>query len=151
MDQVTTAETVGFTDPELESVLRERIEGHRIKSVSDDGELLTLDDGTRLRLYMSESDCCASAHGTWVLQPDRLDAMITKVEVKPDLTKSGDDGDGTTNYVSIVLLHNQNPVALADCYANDGNGGYYYSMLSLDVSHIIGSSKWDKTYKVVDA
>ena len=143
--------TADFTDPELEPVLRERLEGHRIKSVSEDGSLLTLDDGTRLYLYESESDCCASAHGTWVLQPDRLDAMITKVEVKPDMEKSGDDGDGTTNYLSIVLLHNQNPVALAECYANDGNGGYYYSVLSLDISHVIGHSKWDRTLKVVDA
>lgn len=143
--------TADFTDPELESVLRERLEGHRIRSVSDDGETMVLDDGTVLRLYMSESDCCASAHGKWVVKPDQLDAMITRVEVKPDLENSGDDGDGTTNYLSIVLLHNQNPVALAECYANDGNGGYYYSILSLDISHVIGTSKWDKTYRVVDA
>lgn len=143
--------TADFYDPELESTLRERLEGHRITSVSDDGTLLVLDDGTRLHLYMSESDCCASAHGQWVVEPDRLDAMITKVEVKPDMERSGDDGDGTTNYISIVLLHNQNPVALADCYANDGNGGYYYSCLSLDISHVIGNSKWDRSLKVVDA
>jgi hypothetical protein len=146
-----TTDKWDFTDPDLEPLLRERLEGHRITKVSDDGELLVLDDGTRLRLYESDADCCAHAHGRWVVQPDKLDAMITKVEVKPDLENSGDDGDGTTNYVSIVLLHNQNPVALAECSANDGNGGYYYSILSLEVSHIIGTSKWDRSLRVVDA
>jgi hypothetical protein len=137
---------------ELARVLRERLEGRRIKSVAGDrNSVMYLDDGTVLRLYQSESDCCASAYGEWVLDPDNLDAMITDVQVKFDEERSGDDGDGCTNYVTIAILHNQNPVAQADCQANDGNGGYYYSILSLDITHMIGTSKHDMTLKVVEA
>ncbi|OBH08949.1 hypothetical protein [Mycobacterium sp. E1747] len=113
--------------------VRERIEGKRVVSVDADGEKLVLDDGTVLHLYMSDSDCCASAHGKWVIQPDALDAIITDVKIIPDEERSGDDGDGETNYATVAILHNQNPIALADCYANDGNGGYYFSVLSLNV------------------
>lgn len=137
---------------QLEAVLRERAVGRRITRVEQDGQRLVLDDGTMLYLYMSDSDCCATAHGEWVTDADRLDAAITNVEVIPDAERSGDDGDGTTNYVTIKILHNQNPIALADCSANDGNGGYYYSILSLDISHVIDNSgKHDLTLKVVDA
>lgn len=119
--------------PDLTNV-RERIEGKRVVSVSGDKSTLTLDDGTVLRLYCSDSDCCAYADGDWVIQPDALEAIITDVQLNPDLERSGDDGDGTTNYATITILHNQNPLALADCTANDGNGGYYFSVLSLAVS-----------------
>lgn len=111
--------------------LLKRIEGRRV--VSANGSTLTLDDGTVLQLYMSDSDCCAYAHGEWVLQPDALEAIITSVQITPDEERSGYDGDGTTNYATVTILHNQNPIALADCYASDGNGGYYFSVLSLAV------------------
>jgi hypothetical protein len=111
------------------SNIRERIEGKRVVSVENSGAKLVLDDGTALHLYMSDSDCCASAYGEWVIQPDSLDAIIT--DVKIDLIADGEDnGDGSTSHAKITILHNQNPVALADCYANDG---YYYSVLSLSV------------------
>lgn len=115
------------------SGIRERIQGKRVVAVESNGEKLVLDDGTALWLYMSDSDCCASAQGQWVIQPDALDAIITDVKITPDEERSGDDGDGETNYATVAILHNQNPVALADCYANDGNGGYYFSVLSLNV------------------
>lgn len=111
--------------------IRERIEGKRVLGAS--GSTLLLDDGTVLSLYMSASDCCANAYGEWVIQPDALDAIITDVKITPDGERSGDDGDGTTNYATVAILHNQNPLALADCQANDGNGGYYFSVLSLKV------------------
>lgn len=114
------------------SEIRERIRGKRVVSVQD-GERLVLDDGTVLHLYMSESDCCAYAGGKWVIQPDALEAIITDVRVVPDLVRSGPDGDGVTNFATVSILHNQNPIALADCSANDGNGGYYFSALSLNV------------------
>ncbi|PJE24752.1 MAG: hypothetical protein CK431_04460 [Mycobacterium sp.] len=116
------------------SEIRQRIEGKRIVAVENNGETLILDDGTRLRLYESAQDCCASARGDWVIQPDALQAIITDVKITPDEARSGDDGDGTTNYATVAILHNQNPIALADCYANDGNGGYYFSVLSLNVA-----------------
>jgi hypothetical protein len=114
------------------SNIRERIEGKRVVSVEDDGAKLVLNDGTVLHLYMSYSDCCAQASGEWVIQPDSLEAIIT--DVRFDLVADReDDGDGATSQAIITLLHNQNPVALADCSANDGNGGYYFSVLSLSV------------------
>lgn len=141
-----------LTKSELVPLLRGRLAGRRVRSVQDSGSQLTLDDGTVLRLYMSDSDCCASAHGEWVIQPDALDAIITDVTVTFDEERSGHDGDGTTNYVTIAILHNQNPIALADCSANDGNGGYYYSCLSLRVSHVIDpSGRHDLDFKVVQA
>lgn len=121
---------MGMTD--LQNV-HERIAGKRIASVEADGTRLVLNDGTVLHLYMSDNDCCASADGKWVIQPDALEAIITGVQVAPDADRSGYDGDGNTNYATISILHNQNPIALADCYANDGNGGYYFSVLSLRV------------------
>lgn len=115
------------------SKIRERIEGKRVVSVRMDGAQLVLDDGTILHLYMSDSDCCANAYGDWVIRPDELEAIIT--DVKFDLLADReDDGDGATSHAKITILHNQNPLALADCYANDGNGGYYFSVLSLNVS-----------------
>ncbi|MCG7607174.1 hypothetical protein [Mycobacterium sp. CnD-18-1] len=113
--------------------VRAKVVGKRVVSVGCNGETLTLDDGTVLRLYMSASDCCASARGDWeLLQPDALEAIITDVKFNL-LTDREDDGDGATSTAEITILHNQNPIALADCYANDGNGGYYFSVLSLKV------------------
>lgn len=113
--------------------IRERIEGKRVVSTESDGQNLILDDGTVLSLYESDSDCCASAHGQWVIQPDSLDAIITDVKLDLVAEREYDGGDGSTSYAKITILHNQNPVALADCSANNGNGGYYFSVLSLSV------------------
>lgn len=123
-------ETPELTD-ELET-LKAKIEGKKVVSVSVDKEKLTLDDGTVLHLYMSDSNCCASAYGDWVIEPDALEAIITdvKFEVVGDRVS---DGDGAESTAKITILHNQNPVALADCYANDGNGGYYFSQLTLAI------------------
>lgn len=119
-------------DPVLRAIQGKRVV--RVVSTPGDDSQLMLDDGTLLTLFMSESDCCASAAGGWVVRPDDLDAVITNVEVVPDEERSGYDGDGTTNFATVTILHNQNPIALAECYANDGNGGYYYSILSLKVN-----------------
>lgn len=40
--------------------------------------------------------------------------------------------DGT----KVTIYHNQNPIALAECEADDGNGGYYYSVGSLVIGKI---------------
>lgn len=112
--------------------LRERVVGKRVVSVSESGSELRLDDGTTLLLYMSDSDCCASAFGNWVIDQDRLDAIITNVTISgPEFT---DDEDGGYSECKITILHNQNPVALGGCYADNGNGGYYFSVLSLTVA-----------------
>jgi hypothetical protein len=114
------------------SKIRQMVEGKRVVSVESNGEKLVLDDGTVLHLYESNSDCCASARGDWVIQPDALDAIITDVKIDV-LAQNEGNGDGSESHATITILHNQNPVALGDCYANDGNGGYYYAALSLNV------------------
>lgn len=127
-----------MTDPSdlRMAVIRSIVEGRRVIRVEGDGARLILDNDTVLYLYMSDSDCCASANGTWVIDPDHLEAIITDVKVTPDAERSDPVSEygETTNYATVSILHNQNPIALADCYANDGNGGYYFSVLSLAVT-----------------
>jgi hypothetical protein len=115
---------------DLLGALRNRVEGRKVVSAEDG--VLTLDDGTILKVYESESDCCASANGTWwILNPNNLDAIITDVQYLDGGTR--DNYDGNISTATVVILHNQNPIAQADCYADDGNGGYYYWVCSMDV------------------
>lgn len=101
---------------------------------------LVLEDGTRVTIEMSESDCCADAGGEF--KNVELDAVITEV-IRLEKGHQEYNGDGHTSRAEIVLFHNQNVVAQADCYANDGNGGYYYSVCSIVVK--------DVHYQVCDA
>lgn len=97
-----------------------------------DKDFLLLEDGTKVTIEMSESDCCASAGGEF--KNVTLDAVITDVKIG-EPTKS-DNGDGTTCENTVTIYHNQNPIALAECEADDGNGGYYYSVGSLVIGKI---------------
>ncbi|MHC5215225.1 DUF7448 domain-containing protein [Enterococcus sp. LJL128] len=103
----------------------------KIESWTED-ELL-LDDGTRITIEMSASDCCANAGGKFTNV--KLEAVITEV-IRLDKGKNVYNGDGHTSRAEIVLFHNQNVVAQADCFADDGNGGYYFSVCSLVVKDI---------------
>lgn len=119
---------------DLEKLLLDR------KIVEWDKEKLVLDDGLVITIECSEQDCCASAGGQF--KNVELDAMITGV-IRNDKGNRVYNGDGHDSNVEIVLFHNQNIVAQADCWANDGNGGYYYSVGSFVVKDI--------HYKVVSA
>jgi hypothetical protein len=113
--------------------VKQRIIGKRVTRVDHRGDLI-LDDGTNLRLYMSDSDCCARAYGDWVVEPSQLDAIITDLKYDAEFDIKDDDYyGGSESTAQITILHNQNPVALADCRADAGNGGYYYSVLSLNI------------------
>lgn len=105
-----------------------------------DKDFLLLEDGTKVTIEMSESDCCASAGGEF--QNVSLDAVITDVKIG-EQTKEEDDWGETTSTNTVTIYHNQNPIALAELEANDGNGGFYYSVGSL----VIG----DIHFPVVDA
>ena len=94
----------------------------------DDNEL-TLEDGTVL-VFEEDQDCCAHAYGEW--EDVKLDAVITDVKVKRINGKRDEDGE-RTNRATLTIFHNNNPIAKAECRANDGNGGYYYSTLTLKV------------------
>lgn len=118
----------------IQDTLSKFLVGRRITSADED--TLTLDDGTTLQLYESDYDCCAVASGKWkILDPDRLEAAITHVEYEED---TYDNGDTDIAICKITIFHNQNPIALGGGYADAGNGGYYFSVLSLEV--IVGGN-----------
>lgn len=94
---------------------------------------LLLEDGITVTIEISEWDCCASAGGEF--KNVQLDAVITEV-IRLDKGHQVYNGDGHTSRAEIVLFHNQNVIAQADCNADDGNGGYYYSVCSLVVKGI---------------
>ena len=98
-----------------------------------DNNYLTLSDGTKVTIECTNSECCAWAGGEF--KDVTLDAIITDVTTG-DITTHGDSWDMTTNNVTITVYHNQNPIALAECYADNGNGGYYYSVCSLVVNGV---------------
>lgn len=98
-----------------------------------DKDFLLLEDGTKVTIEMSESECCAYAGGEF--KNVKLDAVITDVKIGEQVMK--EEYCGTTeNRNTVTIYHNQNPIALAECEANDGNGGYYYSVGSLVVGKI---------------
>ena len=123
----------------IQETLAKYLVGRRVTAAVND--TLTLDDGTTLRLYESEQDCCAGASGEWeILDPDRLEAAITDVDYEEIAYDDGDTREGTCK---ITILHNQNPIALGDGYADAGNGGYYFSVLSLEIT-VDGSTVHDE-------
>ena len=98
-----------------------------------DNNSLTLSDGTKVIIECTDNDCCAWAGGEF--KDVTLDAIVTDVTIG-EITTHGDPCDMTTNNVTITVYHNQNPIALAECYADNGNGGYYYSVCSLVVNGV---------------
>ncbi|OFK59872.1 hypothetical protein HMPREF2809_11780, partial [Enterococcus sp. HMSC055G03] len=91
---------------------------------------LILEDGTKMEVVCSESDCCAWAEGEF--KNVKLDAVITDIKIF-DKGNRLYNGDGHTSYAEVVVYHNRNEIAKAECTANDGNGGYYYSVCALKV------------------
>ena len=111
-------------------LLKQKILYKKIKGMTEDK--LILEDGTEVYFECTDSDCCASASGEW--ETAELDAVITDVKMV-DLELADFEGFGhPSNTARIVLYHNQNSVAQADLYADAGNGGYYYSVLSVFVN-----------------
>jgi len=112
---------------------------HRI--VEWDSNHLLLDDGTKVTIECTEQDCCADAWGEF--KNVKLDAVITDVKLENERTVNpyGDE-DEAVNSVDIVIYHNRNRIATAECNADNGNGGYYYSVGAVRVK--------DVCYTVVD-
>lgn len=117
--------------------LREQLLYKRITAWTKDK--ITLEDGTEITIECSEQDCCAWAEGEF--KSVKLDAAITDVS-DPYLTGKEEFGGETTKFGTVTIYHNNNPIAVAECEANDGNSGYYYSVCSLVVN--------DVHYKVVE-
>ena len=111
-------------------LLKQKILYKRIKEMTEDK--LILEGGTEVYFECTDWDCCAFASGEW--ETAELDAVITDVKMV-DLELADFEGFGHPfNTAKIVLYHNQNSVAQADLYADAGNGGYYYSVLSVFVN-----------------
>ncbi len=112
---------------------------HRIVEWNSDH--LLLDDGTKVTIECTEQDCCANAWGEF--KNVKLDAVITDVKLENERTVNpyGDE-DEAVNNVDIVIYHNRNRIATAECNADNGNGGYYYSVGAVRVK--------DVCYTVVD-
>ena len=98
-----------------------------------DKDYLELEDGTKVTIEESESACCAWAGGEF--KEVKLDAVITDVQIGQQVKEESDCGN-TTSKNTVTIYHNQNPIALAECEADDGNGGYYYSVGSLVIGKI---------------
>lgn len=95
-----------------------------------DTDYLLLENGVKVTIEMSESDCCACAGGEF--QNVTLDAVITDVKIGQQVNTS--DEYGVESYNKVTIYHNQNPIALAECYAE--HNGYYYSVGSLVIGDI---------------
>ena len=99
---------------------------------------LYLDDGTIVSIEMTDNDCCAYAFGEF--KDVKLEALITDVRIgdyvdhRFDIDAEFDDE--YENHNTVTIYSNQNPVAQADCYANAGNGGYYFSVCSLVIGDV---------------
>ena len=103
-------------------------------------DILTLKDGTTVKFYMSDNDWCALAYGDWKLL-ENFEGVITDVKFKA----TEEYFCGATKKLFITILHNQNEVAQAECHADGGNEGYYYSVLSVRVTNIDGKKIDDFT------
>lgn len=110
-----------------EEELRDLILYKKIKKW--DNYHLELEDGTKITIEMSDYDCCAYAFGDFF--DVKLDAVITDFEVV-----EVDNDRYDTEKVIVKIYHNQNPIALAECSADAGNDGYYYSVASLVIGDI---------------
>lgn len=106
----------------------------KVKEWTD--KTLTLDDGTLVEIVESEQDCCASAGGEWTNV--KLDAVITNVKIENEREQQKFDtwSAESESLATVVLYHNQNPIAQGECYADAGNDDFYYSICSLKIKDI---------------
>lgn len=104
---------------------------HIQKSNTGDNAILHLKNGVSLEIYESDCDCCAGAYGDWELHKP-FHGGITDVTYSKEHREVGLLGE-TASYCTITILHENRTLATARGTANDGNGGYYFSVLSIQV------------------
>lgn len=131
--------------------ISDSLKGRRILGVQDSGpydknSVLLLEGGMQVELYESWQDCCAGASGEWaILDAENLMAGITDVQFE-DITEPDDTSDPyyepNPREATLTILHNQNPIVKGNLYADSGNGGYYFSVLSLKI-RFPDSSEYD--------
>ena len=106
---------------------------------------IVLDNGMKITIEMTESDCCAYAHGEF--EDVQLNAAITDV-IEPKYSH-WKDCDTYGCKAVVKMLHNQNLICKVNANADAGNGGYYYSVASFIVNYnndnfsvyLVGSEK----------
>lgn len=116
--------------------LKKQLISHRVVSWTPDK--LVLENGTVVTIEDSEPDRFACAGGEF--ENVKLDAVITDVG-NPEIDDDGDFGGEVLG--KVTLFHNLNPIAVANCSADRGETGYYYSVCSLAIK--------DVHYKVVES
>lgn len=104
---------------------------HIGKSPTGDNATLHLKNGVTLEIYESDYDCCATAYGDWELHKP-FHGGITNVEYTTE-TRDHDFPGETTSYCTITILHENRTLATARGTASNGNSGYYFSVLSIQV------------------
>nr|DAR94937.1 MAG TPA: hypothetical protein [Caudoviricetes sp.] len=114
-----------------EKELKERLLYKKIVKYEDDK--LYLDDGPIVSIEMTDSDCCASAFGEF--KDVKLEALITDVKIGDNRCECIEDDEQEEAFNTVTIYSNQNPVAQAECYANTGNGEYYFSVCSLVIGN----------------
>lgn len=108
----------------------DRLVGKRIIEWSKNH--LKLDDGSIINIEMTEYDCCAMADGEF--KDVKLEAVITDIRFSKPALNYCEDESYTTQ--EVVFIHNQNKIAQADLYADNGNGDYYYSVVAFKIRDI---------------
>lgn len=104
---------------------------HIQKSNTGDNATLHLKNGVTLEIYESAQDCCAAAYGDWELHKP-FHGGITNVTYSKERQETGFPGE-TASYCTITILHENRTLAAARGTATNGNGGYYFSVLSMQV------------------
>lgn len=115
-----------------ENELKERLLYKKI--VKFEESKLYLDDGTIVSIEQTAYDCCSSAFGEF--KNVKLDAVITDVKIGDYEDKAFLTDAEYENHNTVTIYSNQNPVAQAECYADAGNGGFYYSVCSLVIGDV---------------
>lgn len=135
---------------EEEKAIKERFEkvllNQTVKSIKEDTLVLT--NGVALKIFESDSACCASADGSfsWIAKnTDDFQAAITNVEV--EITEN--DSSELETSIKVTMLHNGEGIASLDGFARAKNG-YYFSALSLTV-HSLSQKKGGGTFTLVEA
>lgn len=98
-----------------------------------ENDYLILSDGTKINFECSEYDCCAYAEGQ--REDFTIDGLITDIKLLDIKENNEDEYDETNVTAKLVLFHNKNEIANAELYANNGNGNYYYSVLSVYINN----------------
>ena len=115
-----------------EKELKEKLLYKKIVNFEDDK--LYLDDSTIVSIEMTDNDCCAYAFGEF--KDVKLEAIITDVNIGEYEDNWVCVGEEYNNHNTVTIYSNQNPVAQAECYADAGNGGYYFSVCSLVIGDV---------------